>query len=154
MSEKLICIGLAIVHGHAFFQGVLRGIRHYADAKPRWLLVPFVPERGRGLPHPYRPDGLIAAVSTPQLADSLASCRQPVVNVSAAFSGLRFPRVGVEAFARLDGCGTDAALIGLAKACPAPAPGARPADAAEVAGRVKRYRDEVAARQAQAERES
>jgi hypothetical protein len=57
-----------------------------------------------------------------------------------------------EAFARLDGCGADAELVGLAKACLAPAPGARPADAAEVAGRVKRYRDEVAARQAQAER--
>jgi tRNA A-37 threonylcarbamoyl transferase component Bud32 len=57
-----------------------------------------------------------------------------------------------EAFARLDGCGANAELIGLAKACLAPAPGARPADAAEVAGRLKRYRDEVAARQAQAER--
>jgi serine/threonine-protein kinase len=58
-----------------------------------------------------------------------------------------------EALARLDGCGADAELIGLAKACLAPAPQARPADAAEVAGRVGRYRDEVAARQAQAERE-
>jgi tRNA A-37 threonylcarbamoyl transferase component Bud32 len=58
-----------------------------------------------------------------------------------------------EAFARLDGCGADAELIGLAKACLAPVPGARPADAAEVASRVKRYRDEVAARQARAERE-
>jgi tRNA A-37 threonylcarbamoyl transferase component Bud32 len=57
-----------------------------------------------------------------------------------------------EAFARLDSCGADAELIGLAKACLAPAPEARPADAAEVAARVKRYRDEVAARQAQAER--
>src|SRR5262249_21646355 len=57
-----------------------------------------------------------------------------------------------EAFARLDRCGADAELIGLAKACLAPAPEARPADAGEVAGRVKRYRDEVAARQAQAER--
>jgi hypothetical protein len=58
-----------------------------------------------------------------------------------------------ETFARLDGCGSDAELIGLAKACLAPAPEARPADAAEVAGRLRRYRDEVAARQAQAERE-
>ena len=40
----------------------------------------------------------------------------------------------------------------MAKACLAPAPEARPADAAEVAGRVKRYRDGVAALQAQAER--
>jgi eukaryotic-like serine/threonine-protein kinase len=57
------------------------------------------------------------------------------------------------AFARLDVCGADAELVGLAKACLAPAPEARPADAAEVAARVKRYREEVAARQARAERE-
>jgi hypothetical protein len=56
------------------------------------------------------------------------------------------------AFARLDGCGADAELVGLAKACLAPEPEARPADAAEVAGRVKRYRDEAAARKAHAER--
>jgi hypothetical protein len=58
-----------------------------------------------------------------------------------------------EAFARLDGSGADAELIGLAKACLAPAPEARPVDAAEVAERVKRYRAEVAAQQAQVERE-
>src|SRR4051794_15166010 len=57
-----------------------------------------------------------------------------------------------EAFARLDGCGADAELIGLAKACLAPAPEARPADAAEVAARVRRHRDAVAARQAEADR--
>jgi tRNA A-37 threonylcarbamoyl transferase component Bud32 len=57
-----------------------------------------------------------------------------------------------EAFARLDGCGADAELIGLAKACLAPDPGERPADAGEVGRRVRRYRDEVAARQAEAER--
>ena len=54
--------------------------------------------------------------------------------------------------ARIDGCGADAELIALAKACLAPAPEARPADAAEVAGRVQRHRDAVAAWQAQAER--
>jgi hypothetical protein len=58
-----------------------------------------------------------------------------------------------EAFARLDVCGADAELIELAKACLAPAPKARPADAGEVARRVKRYRDEIAARQVQAEKE-
>jgi hypothetical protein len=57
-----------------------------------------------------------------------------------------------EAFARLDGCGADAALVGLAKACLAPEPEARPVDAGEVAGRVKRYRELVVARQAEAER--
>jgi hypothetical protein len=57
-----------------------------------------------------------------------------------------------EAFARLDGCGADAELIALAKACLSPAPEARPADAAEVGDLVRRYRDQVAARQAEAER--
>jgi hypothetical protein len=58
-----------------------------------------------------------------------------------------------EAFARLDHCGADAELIDLAKACLAPKPEARPADAAAVAGLVKHYRDEVAAQQARMERE-
>jgi hypothetical protein len=58
-----------------------------------------------------------------------------------------------EAFARLDGCGADTELIGLAKSCLAPARELRPVDAAEVAAQVKRYRDEAASRQAQAERE-
>ena len=57
-----------------------------------------------------------------------------------------------DAFARLDASGADAELVALAKACLAPAPEARPSDAAEVAGWVKRYRDDVAARQAQADR--
>jgi tRNA A-37 threonylcarbamoyl transferase component Bud32 len=65
------------------------------------------------------------------------------------------PAVGdlAEAFARLDGCGADAELIALAKACLAPEPEARPADAADVARRVKAYRDGVAERRRQAERE-
>jgi hypothetical protein len=57
-----------------------------------------------------------------------------------------------DTFTRLDGCGADAALIQLAKACLAPDPGARLSDAVEVARWLKRYRDEVAARQAEAER--
>jgi serine/threonine protein kinase len=57
-----------------------------------------------------------------------------------------------DTFARLDGCGADAALIQLAKACLAPDPGARLSDAVEVARWLKRYRDEVVARQAASER--
>jgi serine/threonine protein kinase len=57
-------------------------------------------------------------------------------------------------FSRLDACGADADLIRLAKACLAPAPEARPADAAAVAARVKLYHDGVAERRHRAERES
>src|SRR5262249_45440532 len=57
-----------------------------------------------------------------------------------------------EAFARVDGCGADAELIALAKAGLALAPEERPADAAEVTDLVRRYRNEVAAKQAESER--
>jgi tRNA A-37 threonylcarbamoyl transferase component Bud32 len=57
-----------------------------------------------------------------------------------------------EAFARLDGCGADAALVGLARGCLAAEPEARPADAGKVAGLMKTYRGGVAARRARAER--
>jgi hypothetical protein len=73
--------------------------------------------------------------------------RPPYTQVQQALAG-----DVTEAFARLDGCGADPELIGLAQACLAPAPELRPADAAEVARRVKHYREEVAARQAQADR--
>jgi hypothetical protein len=72
----------------------------------------------------------------------------PYTEVSQATAGDM-----TEAFTRLNGCGADAELIGFAQACLAPAPEARPTDAAEVASWVERYRAEVAVRQAQAERE-
>jgi serine/threonine protein kinase len=56
-----------------------------------------------------------------------------------------------DAFARLDGCGVGAELIGLAKACLAPAPGQRPADAGEVARRMTAYHEGVERRLRQAE---
>jgi hypothetical protein len=45
-----------------------------------------------------------------------------------------------EARARLDGCGADAELVGLAKACLSPEVEDRPRDAGEVARRVGEYR--------------
>jgi serine/threonine-protein kinase len=44
-----------------------------------------------------------------------------------------------DAFARLDGCGADAALVQLAKACLDPDPGRRPSDAGAVAAAVTAY---------------
>jgi serine/threonine protein kinase len=51
-----------------------------------------------------------------------------------------------EVYARLDACGADAELVGLAKLCLAPEPESRPPDAAEVARRVKLFCDSVAER--------
>jgi serine/threonine-protein kinase len=44
-----------------------------------------------------------------------------------------------KAFARLDGCGADAELVGLCKHCLAPEPSGRPADAAALAAEVAAY---------------
>jgi serine/threonine-protein kinase len=55
------------------------------------------------------------------------------------------------ALARLDGCGADAELVALAKACLAPAVGDRPRDARAVAHGVTAYLDGVQVRLRQAE---
>jgi tetratricopeptide (TPR) repeat protein len=57
-----------------------------------------------------------------------------------------------EAFARLEGCGADAGLVALARACLNPAPEQRPGDAAEVARRVADYQRGVQERLQAAER--
>jgi serine/threonine-protein kinase len=56
-----------------------------------------------------------------------------------------------DALSRLDGCGADAELLGLARACLAPAREARPADAGAVAARAAAYREGVQQRLRQAE---
>jgi tetratricopeptide (TPR) repeat protein len=58
-----------------------------------------------------------------------------------------------DALARLDGCGADAELVALAKACLAPARQERPADAGAVAQRVAGYQAGVQERLRQAELE-
>jgi serine/threonine-protein kinase len=58
-----------------------------------------------------------------------------------------------EAFARLDGCGAEAELVRLAKACLCPEREGRPRDAGEVAGAVAAYRAGVQERLHQSERE-
>jgi tetratricopeptide (TPR) repeat protein len=66
---------------------------------------------------------------------------------------LRRARAGdlADAFARLDHCGADAALVALAKAYLAPDPSARPRDAQVVAGQVTAYLNSVQEQLRQAE---
>jgi serine/threonine-protein kinase len=58
-----------------------------------------------------------------------------------------------EALARLDGCGADAELVRLCKACLAAEPSARPRDAGEIAQAVAAYQAEVQERLRRAELE-
>lgn len=97
MTPKPICIGLAFIHGYAYYRGILRGIRRYVEARPQWVFTSVAAEQqSPGVPRRFRPDGLIAAVNTEQLLWRLSSWRRPIVDVAAVFSGLRFPRVGVD----------------------------------------------------------
>jgi serine/threonine-protein kinase len=57
----------------------------------------------------------------------------------------------IEAFARLDGCGAEAELVALARACLAAAAADRPRDAGEVAAKVTAYRAGVEQRLREAE---
>lgn len=94
---KSICIGLVFTHSYAYHRRVMRGIRHYVEERPQWLLTSLVPERqSLRVPGRFRPDGLITAMDTKQMVRSLSAWRRPVVDVSAVLSRLPFPRVRVD----------------------------------------------------------
>jgi LacI family transcriptional regulator len=94
---KLLRIGLAVNHSFAYYRGVLRGIAHYAETRPEWLLTSIVPEQeSLRILSRTRPAGLIASIHVNSVVNALSSWRRPVVNVSAVLPGLRFPRVGVD----------------------------------------------------------
>lgn len=95
--EHLTQIGLAVNHSSAYYRGVLRGIAHYAETRPQWLLISIVPEQQslQSLSR-FRPAGVIASLHMQSLVRAFSSWRRPVVNISAVLPGLRFPRVGVD----------------------------------------------------------
>ncbi len=80
--------------------------------------------------------------------------RPPYVAADAESSLRKAARADLaDAFARLAGCGADAELVALAKACLAPEPQGRPADAAAVADAVAAHRAGVEERLRRAELE-
>ncbi len=95
--RRTVRIGLVYNYGMAYARGVLRGIKHYAQTKPDWTLVPLDTE---GLTaaalRTLRPAGLIAHVFSEALAESLQALRRPLVSTSAVLADLPFPRVGVD----------------------------------------------------------
>jgi LacI family transcriptional regulator len=95
--KHTVRIGLVFNYNLAYARGVLRGIKHYAQRQPHWVLVPLDAE-ALTLPalRVLRPTGLIAHVFSEALAETLRALRRPVVNTSAVLADLAFPRVGVD----------------------------------------------------------
>ena len=93
-----IRIGIVMTHGYSYFRDILRGIRRYAEAQPRWIFTTVAAEPRSLKPLvEFKPDGLIAAVESAALRKSVAALRRPVVNIAAVLrQSLPFPRVGVD----------------------------------------------------------
>jgi len=87
-----------------FVRGLLRGVRAYATGKPEWILRDAAPQlRLLKAVQEWRPDGVIAGVVTPRLAQALRRLRVPVVDTANVLPRLRMPIVDVdpEAIGRL-----------------------------------------------------
>jgi LacI family transcriptional regulator len=92
-----IRIGLVFTYHYVTYRNVARGIRRYAESRPHWLFTSVIPEEQplRSL-RARKPDGVIARVTTENLAHALAAWRCPVVDVATILPARPFPRVGVD----------------------------------------------------------
>jgi LacI family transcriptional regulator len=89
-----IRIGLVFDRSLDYCRGVLRGVKRFAETKPRWTFVLVAPEAQEleDLAR-LRPSGLIAHVFSKHLAAVLRGWRKPMVNVSGVVPRLRIPTV-------------------------------------------------------------
>ena len=73
---------------------VLRGIQNWMSTESKWVV-----HHATGEPYElpalreWQPDGIIAHVTNPELAEGLLAWGGPVVNTSSALPELRFPLV-------------------------------------------------------------
>ena len=87
-------IGLVFGYSLSYYRDIVRGIRAYAESKPRWAFTPIAPDpQAMEAIRPLDLDGLIAHVFTHDLAEALVRLRKPVVNVSGVLPDLAMPRV-------------------------------------------------------------
>ena len=92
---------IALVFNYAldYCRGVLRGVREFARARENWVFTPVPSNPGAAGALARRPpDGVIAHVSSRELAEALRHLRRPTVNVSSVLLDLPFPRVAADNF--------------------------------------------------------
>jgi LacI family transcriptional regulator len=94
MTMTPIRIGLVFGYSLSYYRDIVRGVRAFAESRPRWSFTPIAPEpEAVEAIRPLEHDGLIAHVFTRDLAEALARLGKPVVNVSGVLPDLAMPRV-------------------------------------------------------------
>jgi LacI family transcriptional regulator len=90
-------IGLVFGCSLAYCRGILRGIRDFAQGKPRWVLMPVrpEPEAVRELRR-FRPSGIIAHAFSRELVEAVQGLGRPWVTVYKVEPDEALPRVGVD----------------------------------------------------------
>jgi len=96
MENETPRVALLIETSKSFGRGVLRGVNRYVREHEHWSF--YLEPRDLGtLPPPWLPhwrgDGIIARISTPQLADAIQQAKLPTVNLSSANPTLSFPSI-------------------------------------------------------------
>jgi LacI family transcriptional regulator len=97
MPTPPIRIGLIFGYSLSYDRDIVRGIRAFAESRPRWSFTPIAPEpEAVESIRPLEHDGLIAHVFARDLAEALSWLGKPVVNVSGVLPDLAMPRVMVD----------------------------------------------------------
>ena len=84
MLKRQFRVALLVESSHAFGRKVLQGIADYANAHSQWTF--FFEERAFDEPAPsklaaWKPDGIIARVSTPRMASQIRRLRVPTIDL-------------------------------------------------------------------------
>ena len=94
MNGAPIRVGLVFGYSLSYYREIVRGVRAFAESRPRWAFTPIAPDPDAVESiRPLDLDGLIAHIFTRELAEAILRLRKPAVNVSGVLPELKIPRV-------------------------------------------------------------
>jgi LacI family transcriptional regulator len=95
--NPIASIGLVFDTSRGYCRGVLQGIKHYAESRPDWVLIPISSEpRSIHALEKSPPQGLIGWVHTKSTRNALMRLKRPWVNVCGILPDDGTPRVGTD----------------------------------------------------------
>lgn len=90
-------VGLVLPHSYSYYRRILRGIAHFAEARPHWRFVSVAPEIGPAARDMLRSvDAAIVGIASRRWCDFLLDTRARIVNIDCIEPGLPVCRVGVD----------------------------------------------------------